>query len=137
MPTIDSEKCPMFLETFDYTGKRMVSYKIEIAEWNKEMRRVRKAVGGGWNMYSSTNPYLERYGIATEKGPASNAYIQETSTNPEELYRVMQHEWYQKVRHEMKTVSIKDFVIHLIVKSKEAFKNTAKKRHIYDMARSS
>ena len=127
LPTINGEKRPMFLETFDYTGKKMTSVKDGILYWDKEMERVRAATGNQWNAYSSNNPYLERYGTPAEKGPMGDDYILKNSTDPMEIYEVMQHHWYLKLRHAMKHVSIRDFVVHLIVKSTDVFRRTNRK----------
>ena len=92
MPTITGKSEAKFLETFNYTGKTMVSVKEGHKATNSELDRVQKATSGGWAKHNSTNPYLECYGTADERASNGDAHILETSNNPLELYKVMQHQ---------------------------------------------
>ena len=67
-PTVNGERQPVFMETFDYTGKKLLSKK----DWNKavkkELRHRKKAKRGAWVQYKSEdNPYLSRFGTDWEK----------------------------------------------------------------------
>ena len=127
MPTINGKSEAKFLETFNYTGKTMVSVKEGHKATNSELDRVRKATGGGWAKHNSANPYLERYGTADERAPNGDAHILETSNDLLELYEVTQHQWYKKMRRAMKQVPISDFVLHLIRTSTDAFSQTKRR----------
>ena len=62
-----------------------------------------------------------------ERSAQGNNFILLNSANPFELYKVTQHTWYKKLRRSMKSVSIRDFILHLIVKGKELFFNTQRR----------
>lgn len=72
------------------------------------METVKKAKGGGWAPYNSDNPFLEWYGTEAEKldGPAGDTAILATSTDPHEVFQVLQHEWYRKLSKSMKYVCV-------------------------------
>ena len=70
------------------------------------------------------NPYLGRYGTHAEQ---HDLEVWNNSTNPEELYQITQRDWYKKMRRALKTISIKEFLLDLIHKSNNAFKQTIRK----------
>ena len=115
---------PMFLETYNYTGKKMGSVKTGEAAWKVEVVRV-KGLRREWRQHNDTaNPYLSRYGSAAEQ---HDLEVSNTSTDPEELYSITQRGWYQKMRQALKTISIKEFLLDLIHKSNTVYKDTTRK----------
>ena len=115
---------PRFLQTYDYTGKKMGSVKTGEAAWKAEVVRV-KGLQRDWRHHNNhANPYLSRYGAPAEQDDLD---VWNTSTDPEELYLITQRYWYKKMRHALKTISIKEFVLDLIHKSQDAYKHTIRK----------
>ena len=49
------------------------------------------------------------------------------STDPEKVYLITQHAWYKKVRQALKVISIRDFLLDLIHKSYNAYKEITRK----------
>lgn len=128
MPTINGTPSPMFLESFDYTGKKMVSMKDWKKVFNEKLDYVRKAKGGGWAQYTGKNPFLERYGTDSQRADdeTGDEFILEHSPDPHAQYEVLQHEWYQQLRKSIKYVCVRDFVLHLIVHSQQVYNGTAR-----------
>jgi hypothetical protein len=61
-PVIDGVEKAQFIETFDYTEKKLISLKAYKILMQKEMAYRRKMKSQGWRNYNGANPYLERYG---------------------------------------------------------------------------
>jgi hypothetical protein len=59
---INGETKGRFIETFDYTEKKLVLLKKYKAHMQREMTYHQKMKSQGWKNYNGTNPYLERYG---------------------------------------------------------------------------
>lgn len=61
-PVIDGIEHGQFIETFDYTEKKLLSIKAYKIQMEKEMNYRRNMKSQGWKDYVGANPYLERYG---------------------------------------------------------------------------
>ena len=61
-PVIDGIEKAQFIETFDYTEKKLISLKAYKILMQKEMTYHRKIKSLGWKNYNSANPYLAQYG---------------------------------------------------------------------------
>jgi hypothetical protein len=59
---IDGIEHRQFIETFDYTEKRLVSIKAYKILMQREMTYRRNMKSQGWKNYISANSYLDRYG---------------------------------------------------------------------------
>ena len=76
------------------------------------------------------NPYLERYGTEFVHSAVGDLLVLEQSTDSVELYQVTQCYWYKEMSQKMKTVSIKDCLLHLMHVSSEAYKRTVQQNTI-------
>ena len=63
-PIIDGKEQGQFIETFDYTGTKLLSIKAYKKLMEAEMTYRRGMKTRGWKDYNGKNPYLERYGEA-------------------------------------------------------------------------
>ena len=116
---------PLFLKTFNYTGKKMVLRQVFFTAMRTELQQVRKAQDGGWKLFQSENPYIERYGENIEEY-LNDKFILHKSNNPFELAEVMEHNWYKEMRRRIDQVSVCDFVIHLIKEGTELYRSTTR-----------
>ena len=61
-PVIDGIEHGQFIETFDYTEKKLLSIKAYKIQMEKEMSYRRNMKSQGWKDYVSASPYLDWYG---------------------------------------------------------------------------
>ena len=61
-PIIDGVEQAQFIESFDYTEKKLISAKAYKILMQKEMTYRCNVKSQGWKNYNSENPYLEQYG---------------------------------------------------------------------------
>ena len=66
IPTINNTKKLIFLSTFDYTGKKLVSVNDGNKIWETELMLVQQC-GGVWSSFNGANPYLERFGTEEKR----------------------------------------------------------------------
>ena len=71
-PTINGKRCPQMATPWNYTEKKLVSYKVWKQQVQEELVRRCKSKHGAWKNFNSANPYQERYGPTWE-----NALCQE------------------------------------------------------------
>jgi hypothetical protein len=58
-PVIDGIEKAQFIETFDYTKKKLISLKAYKILMQKEMAYHCKMKSQGWSNHNGANPYLE------------------------------------------------------------------------------
>jgi hypothetical protein len=61
-PIIDGVEQAQFIESFDYTEKKLISFKAYKILRHKELAYRRNMKSQGWKNYNGANPYRERYG---------------------------------------------------------------------------
>jgi len=61
-PTVEGKKTGVMMKPFDYTGKKLVSYKQWKALYKKELKRPKKLKSGPWFRYrNEAHPYKARF----------------------------------------------------------------------------
>jgi hypothetical protein len=78
-PVVDGKEHGQFIETCDYTAKKLVSLKAYIKLMKIEITYRRGMKNCGWKNFNGENPYQERYGdenwkAELKKAPAMKKY---------------------------------------------------------------
>ena len=111
---------PVWLPTFDYTGKKMVSAKDADARDYLADKAARKKKGL-WSKFDGANPYFDKYSTEQEK---NDLVILASSTNWQEVHAVMNHDWYVRRRKATKVASVCEFVLHTIAEATRIYQGT-------------
>ena len=115
----EAEK-PIWLDTFNYTGRRMVSAKTADDNDIKADKAACK-MKGIWTRFNGEFPYFDKY---HKEGEEDDINVLNNAAKWEDLKEVMSHNWYQRRRTATKIASIKEFIVHTIAEGTKAYKGT-------------
>jgi hypothetical protein len=99
-PKVDGVYKPQFMQTWNYTEKRLRSMKAYDAVVRKEKAYRRGSKYAGWKDFNGPNPHLERYGEDEWEKKLADAPAVRTGRN------------------------IKDLMDHIIAEGERMFKDT-------------
>jgi hypothetical protein len=103
VPIVNGHEKPQFMESWDYTGKLMVSFKVWKQELKVEQTYRRTMKQRGWKDYNGENPYFERYGPGR---------------------------WQQEIRNSprmRKQANVRDLMDHMISEGERIFADSPRK----------